>query len=317
MRPRSSCSTGIVAITLAVAAYLSLSETAAAVPGCLTAGIGTLPSGDTFFGKVVGPNDGRPSGAWTHITSRGDRLVVRASGLNNLICRINGAIAADIGGTGAWNGADGYRFLVHIQDLGPPERGPGSPLGNPEERMISATRYYSPTRWDDGHALFPHIAQVTIPQTLPVTIGNAGNHEARLTLVRYPDLETIRCDYRGGASTSNPTRPDDVARGLEYRFERCHSIEGSSGSGHGDRLAPGDIVDASLVHLRVQEGSSRYPSRTTAQTTVSVELNIRPYIGRTDFYRILVFDPTGALVYDQGGDLILGDTTVDHRFDVP
>jgi hypothetical protein len=131
-------------------------------------------------------------------------------------------------------------------------------LGDPEVRTLSATRYYSPPRWDDGHAWFHRIAQVTIPETLPVTIGNAGNHEARLILVQYPDLETIRCDYRGGASTSNPTRPEDVARGLEYQFVRCRQIEESSGSGHGVALAPGDIVDAWVVHLRVQEGSSRY-----------------------------------------------------------
>jgi len=64
--------------------------------------------------------------------------------------------------------------------------------------------------------------KVRIPSSLQVTLGNAGNHEAVLSITR-PSGEVVRCSYRGAASSGHPTDVVDRAKGLEYRLASCES----------------------------------------------------------------------------------------------
>jgi hypothetical protein len=275
---------------------------------CALSGSGVLPPGDSFVGSVH-DEGGTPTGSWSHTTSTLDVL----EGIpTTLLCRVNGSTVANVGGTATWNGEPGYTFQLQVQDRGvasPPER----VLGAVETQTLVASREYSPTVWNDGELAFPEGALVTIPETLPVTVGNAGNQWARLTFVDYETGDEIRCDYRGGAQGNNPRTAEGIAAGGEYRLVRCRALDDGRCSDDSD-LDPGDVIEVSSVHLRVHHGSGIYPSRDAALTEVSVDLTVQPYelvsIGVTDFYLIRVIDPTGAFIYQNSGDLILGDTTV-------
>ena len=189
---------------------------------------------------------------------------------------------------------------------------------------LTATRTYSPSRWTDGDASWEDGAEVEIPASLPVTVGNGGNQWSRLTFVDYHSAEPIRCSYRGGASTANPRTPADIARGESYDFAFCERwVCDDTASAHGcdgcdwerdPALVPGVSIDASSVEAHVQHGSSRFPDRHHAQTTIAVDLDVTPYIetpGLADKYKLTVFPPdAGPAIYEVSGDLTSGDLTV-------
>jgi hypothetical protein len=154
-------------------------------------------------------------------------------------------------------------------------------------------------------------AQLTLPDALPVSVGNGGNGRARLTIIPAGGEEPIECDYRGGASTANPWNPDDIAAGQRYLFQHCNQVDAETGRQETLPLAPGSVVEASAVRLRVQHGSGIHPSAPAPLTTVSVGLNVTPYQrGITDFFVVRVIDTMGNLVDAEEGDLTTGDTTV-------
>jgi hypothetical protein len=278
---------------------------------CSIEGSGVIASGAWFDGDIhdVG---GVPTGAWDHDLAS-DALVGTPS---TLVCRINGSRIADATGTGTWNGTPGYQYTLHVQDRGDPtlvSRVPGAPITQP----LVATHTYSPSRWIDGTITFAEGALVAVPDVLPVTEGNAGNQWARLTFVDHDTGEPTRCSYRGGASTANPTRPSDIARGLTYVWDRCETCVYDS-RGRCDyetdaSIVVGTVLDVDSAELHVQQGSSRFPDCDDAVTTVTLQLTATPFVMSQpdpDYYRLLVFDAAGTLVHFSDGDLVSGDLTI-------
>ncbi|MDQ3035007.1 MAG: hypothetical protein M3Y87_21550 [Myxococcota bacterium] len=276
---------------------------------CQVRGIGALASGDAMLGSIR-DESGTPVGAWSHTTSSFDHLVGEP---DSLVCRINGSTVADVDGVGTWNGAAGHFFRLHVQDRGEPglpERVPGAT----ETRTLAATRTYSPSRWTDGALTFAIGATVAIPASMPVTVGNAGNQWTWLTFVRAETFEPVRCMYRGGASMANPRDAADIEDGRTVSLARCQRFGFGTGWESDPALVAGTELEVAAIELHVQHGSSRFPSRAGAETTVSVDLEVTPYVLRpreTDYYRIAVWDPAGTLVHFVDGDLVAGDLEVE------
>ena len=318
---------------------------------CSVSAMGVMPGGEGVTGSITGAG-AVPTGTWQSATPS-DGFIGAPDWLE---CRVNGATVADFTGTGSWNGAPGYTFRVHVQDRG----APGAPVrieGAPTTVTLDATRTYSPSRWTDGTARFDAGAYATIPASLPVTVGNAGNQWAWVTFapdaggaasLAYP----VRCRYRGGAHGPNPTSPSDVAAGLSYAFVDCqrpctdahdgdddddedderehggrlyargddhHACHGDDDDGEHDEwctdpaILAGAQLEVSSTTVHVQSGSSRYPSRRAARTTVSVGIAATPFVlvpPENDFYRFAVWDASGALVHSADGDLGSGDIQV-------
>lgn len=275
---------------------------------CEVYGAGALASGDTLDGDIRDAS-GTPVGSWEHTTSALDRLV---GDPDTLLCRINGSNVADVSGTGTWNGVAGHQFRLHVQDRGDPTD-PDIVPGTPESQTLSGTRRYSPSRWADGELTFPLGAIATIPATMPVTEGNAGNHWTWLTFVLAGDFEPVRCMYRGGASRANPTSPADIARGLTVSLARCERLDGDDDWSNDPTLVAGSELEVASIELHVHQGSNRFPSRRCPVTTVSAILDITPLVEiapEADYYRLLVWDPSGAVVHFADGDLVSGDLHV-------
>ena len=268
---------------------------------CDVYGLGQLPSGDFVAGRAHGEDTGA-TGSWAHV---GDPDVVLGDA-EWVLCQINGALLGDFGGPARLNGDSGYTFRVHVQDFGdplPPEVIPGTP----EVRTVSATRWYRPTRWDDGDVVVDERALVTIPEELPVTVGNAGNQWAWLTFERSESHDTVVCRYRGQAHNPNPCTPDDLAGGMSYVLERCTCERG-------DDVEAGDVVDVTSMTLRVQSGAQFLPSRHRPQTTITADFDVTPVTltdPERDFYRISVRDEvTDEQVYTRQGSVEVGNLHV-------
>jgi len=115
---------------------------------------------------------------------------------------------------------------------------------------LQATRYFSPTRWDDADVSFSPAFGFALPASIPVTAGNSGNHYVRLTLYTTAGYQTM-CRYRGGAASAHPQTPAQIAAGLAYHFDFC--------TGQGQSLRAGDRVEVSRLELRVDGGDSWQP----------------------------------------------------------
>lgn len=124
---------------------------------------------------------------------------------------------------------------------------------------LTAERRYSPSRWTDADVSFPAPFTFALPAALPVTTGNAGNHDAILTLHTTGGCET-RCKYRGGANQSHPHSPSQIAAGLRYEFAFC--------TGRGMSLHPGSLVEVDRVELHVDNGDS-HRGTTTVEVTLA------------------------------------------------
>jgi hypothetical protein len=260
---------------------------------CEVAGTGTLEEGDFVAGSARGTPAGI-TGRWMH-----DGANVVIGDATNIFCSINGVTLGDVWGPATYNGESGYRFRVHVQDF-----------DNDHAReayleTLTATRFYRPTEWEDGVLEIDDYATVTIPDELPVVVGNAANQWATLTFDRLDRGDTVTCRYRGG-SCGYPGTPEEIEAGASYVFERC------TGDDHGEVVA-GDAVDVTSMTLRVQSGAHELPTREDAQTTVAVELEVhRPdeLPQPTDFYRIVVQDAAGQRVLTREGHLAEGDLSI-------
>lgn len=273
---------------------------------CDISGLGSLAEGDFLAGRARG-GDGGATGSWAHVGGDGSDVVLGEA--DWIMCRINGALLGDLRGPATFNGRAGYSFRVHVQDFGdplPPELVPGTP----EVRTVSATRWYRPTRWDDGDVVVDERALVTIPNELPVTVGNAGNQWAWLTFERSESGDTVVCRYRGQAHNPNPCTPGDLEGGMSYVLERCTCERG-------DEVEAGDVVDVTSMTLRVQSGAQFLPSRRHPQTTVTADFDVTPVTltdPDRDFYQLAVTEdgaPEDAEpVYFREGDLVAGNIRV-------
>lgn len=273
---------------------------------CQLNGTGELPNGDTMVSDIRDEN-GVALGSWIYRTSVGDEFVGAPS---SFLCRINGSAVADVLGIGTWNGISGYDFVVHVQDHN--FRPTDSVLvpGPPESQELSAVRTYKPSQWIDGNLNFPLGAQVTIPASLPVTMGNAGNQWTWLLFTRAVTGDPVRCMYRGGASTANPKESSDIALGQTVSLARCEQFNATGEWKQDPALTAGTQLGVTAINLHVQQGSTIYPTSDAAKTTVSINLEVTPNIlqDRTDTVRFVVFDSTGAMVHFADGELITINT---------
>lgn len=106
---------------------------------------------------------------------------------------------------------------------------------------------------------------------------------------------------------------------LYSRADDRHSCHGDDDDGEQDTwctdpaILAGAQLEVSSAVIHVQSGSSRYPTRRDAQTTVSVDLAVQAFTLSTpenDFYRLAVWDSGGNLVHSSDGDLASGNITV-------
>lgn len=107
-----------------------------------------------------------------------------------------------------------------------------------------AERRYSPSSWRDVRYRFSLAVRVSVPWTLDVTAGNAGNKKAYLFLGL--GAQTTRCEYKGGSPVAHPTRPADVTAGRMYRFVRCTN-----------GVTAGSMKTVDDVRLHVHDGDSK------------------------------------------------------------
>lgn len=258
---------------------------------CEIAGMGVLPSGDAASGSIVGTDLGA-TGGWTHHSVTHGVILATPDWV---LCRINGARLGDFAGAATLAGVPGYEYRVSVQDRGTP----GDPTivpGTPTIETLSATRSYRPTRSIPGSlAITADLARVTIPAELPVTEGAPGNGMAVITLTRADTLDTVRCRYHGNGVRNRG--------GDAYVLRHCVGRAGSP------ELLAGDAVDVSSLTLHVQSGDS-HSSGCSSHTTVELELEVTPLTviePARDFYRIALFDSTGAEVLVSEGTLASGD----------
>lgn len=296
--------------TSIVCSFLSISLASAVVVSshCQVDGTGEFSNGDTMVGNIRDEN-GVAVGSWTYRTSTGDEFVGTPT---SLLCRINGSEVADIYGinTGTWNGISGYSYVLHVQDHHSGSIDPVLVPGPTESQVLSADLTYKPSQWIDGNLNFPLGAQVTIPASLPVTVGNAGNQWTWLLFTRAVTGDPVRCMYRGGASTANPKESSDIALGQTVSLARCEQFNAAGEWKQDPALTAGTQLGVTAINLHVQQGATIYPTSDAAKTTVSINLEVTPNIlqQRADYVRFAVFDSTGAMVYFADGELITVNT---------
>jgi hypothetical protein len=267
---------------------------------CEIFGSGTL--GQNVFEGAARGGEGGTEGSWTNDAGG----TVTLGDADFITCRINGVLLGDLMGPASYDGEPGYRFLVSVEDFG--DAVAERHAGHTTVQTLTATRYYSPSRWEDGTLAVDESSTVTIPSELPVTVGNAGNQWAWLTFERADTGDVVSCRYRGGASRSCPSTPEDLAAGESYTLARCvGEDEGTA------QVDAGDRVEVSWMTLHVQSGAHTLPSDSAAQTTVSVELAVAPQApSQGDYYHLVVedLDAPGEPVYETDGFLDSGDLTV-------
>jgi len=112
--------------------------------------------------------------------------------------------------------------------------------------VLRASREYrNPNTWTDGEVDFTTPLGITLPASLRVTQGNAGNHKAELWY-RDGAGNTVHCDYRGGSDEPHPTSDYQRALGQRYVFERC-----STGA------RAGDAAHVTWLKLHVRVGDQK------------------------------------------------------------
>lgn len=123
---------------------------------------------------------------------------------------------------------------------------------------MTASKAYNPSRFYDDLVLVNAPSVFKIPESLPVTHGNAGNHKAFL------QFDDILCVYQGGSAQAkpNPKNPAQWGRGLEYKFREC-----SNG------MMAGDPIEArEEIWLQVNHGHNEF-----SPTTIQFELEFLQY----------------------------------------
>ncbi len=98
----------------------------------------------------------------------------------------------------------------------------------PSQILLHAQKSYNPSRWRDGSYVIKEeignleFLKVSIPNEIPVTSGNAGNH--RVTLFIDFQGSSLECYYKGGADINKPLQSGNsiqIEKGKRYLFEEC------------------------------------------------------------------------------------------------
>jgi len=127
----------------------------------------------------------------------------------------------------------------------PPPAGVFALADSPLTLKLVASRTYFPTRRYDARTHLERAFRFTLPAEIAVVDGNAGNHLARLSF-RFSTGKPMTCLYRGGADRSHPKDPEQIAKGLRYRFKHCTA-----------GLAKGEEVVADALAMSVLNGDKR------------------------------------------------------------
>lgn len=118
-------------------------------------------------------------------------------------------------------------------------------------RLRASREYRNPNTWTDGERTLDAPLAFTLPASLRVTQGNAGNHKAELWY-RDGAGNTVNCDYRGGSDEPHPEGDSQRELGQRYVFERCDN---------GARA--GDAASAIWFKLHVRGGDQKDPAGLT------------------------------------------------------
>jgi len=263
---------------------------------CEISGLGVLAGGDLGVGRITGGDTGA-SGDWVHLSVT--EGVVLASP-EYVLCRINGSILGDFGGSATVNGETGFTYRVSVQDRGTP--GDRTIIeGTPTVETVTASRFYRPTRYTDGSlAITADQARVTIPSELTVVSGSSGRGRADVVFTRADTLDRVRCHYRGNGRHHRG--------GDRYRLRHCHGLRGLP------RVRAGDTVDVTSLHVHVQSGDHGHGRSRHADTTVTVNFDVTPLTvvePERDFYRMAVFDSAGDSALLAEGPLVHGNFVVE------
>jgi hypothetical protein len=109
---------------------------------------------------------------------------------------------------------------------------------------LTAAKTYNPSTFSPAEKTFTSPVKLTVPQTIPLLEGNAGNHDCNI-IYRLDGVEhTI--NYKGGSDQAHPNSPDQIAKGKEYIFNSCTDPD----------INPGDIITCEYIKLRVLNGDS-------------------------------------------------------------
>ena len=79
-----------------------------------------------------------------------------------------------------------------------------------------AYKDYGPAEWWMGTGGFSSPKSIRIPESMPLTEGNAGNHALFIIYGLEGSVDTLY--YVGGANSPSPTIPSDIADGLFYHY---------------------------------------------------------------------------------------------------
>jgi len=118
------------------------------------------------------------------------------------------------------------------------------PTGICRDYVLEAAKLYSPSRWTDAQVDLANPMAFVLPEVIPVTQGNSGNHWITLTW-RLGDSQ-FKCRYRGGSDQAHPQDEAELAKATQYVFWHCSD----------DAAQPGDVLSADSVRLHLDNGDS-------------------------------------------------------------
>lgn len=126
---------------------------------------------------------------------------------------------------------------------------------------MEASKSYSPVSYQDGVLNLSQAYEASIPATIYVIEGNAGNHNAE---IHYDS--SITCVYKGASSFTNPLYTDnldEIKAGKKYIFQYCKSTGSNITNAYG---VGNKIIAQDRVIVSVKNGDSQ------AKTKVQVNI---------------------------------------------
>jgi hypothetical protein len=131
---------------------------------------------------------------------------------------------------------------------------------------ITAKLFYKPLKWIIGEFCGCRKIKIPLPSHLQVVEGNAGNNWASIAF--FQNHHPVGCFYKGGANSSHPTSPSQIAKGLKYNFSYCTN-----------GMRPGQMMNTSKIALVVLSGDSQSPNKFNPRTVVTMPIVENPSTG--------------------------------------